>query len=309
MIYTLIGIACVTLIGFIAHRVGICLVRAVKMSIERDFSLLLAILLSGLWAAIYILVADYNQWQQPFERFAFHPLFAVGGFIFGLGASVNQGCSVSTMHQFARGNLSMIFTMLGWFIGWCLWMSLSMTNFVRVDYIMLAALDINIVKLLFGLSVVFTMGMLWLFPKQRERWFGIALIGLLVSVLFHIEPMWAPSKLIQDIGSSVFEGTAAPSFFREVLVVMLLLGMWLSVLLIGNMQLRWPTPHKLVRHSVAGNLMGVGGAMALGGNDSQILMGLPTLSIGAITAVSFMIIGIATEQILYHQGHLFYQKR
>ena len=55
MIYALIGITCVILIGFLTHRAGICLVRAVRLVMQGDYSLLLAILMSGLWAGGYVL--------------------------------------------------------------------------------------------------------------------------------------------------------------------------------------------------------------------------------------------------------------
>lgn len=126
--------------------------------------------------------------------------------------------------------------------------------------------------------------------------------------MFYVEPMWAPSKLIQDTGSALFQGSQVPSVYRVILLLTLLLGMWFSVLLLHNVNLRWPTIHKVIRHSIAGGLMGFGGAMALGGNDSQILMGIPSLSPGAIAAVISMFVGITAEQFLYHRGKLFYQK-
>ena len=113
MLYMITGLLCVTLIGFIAHRVGICLVRGVAQLTDGRPALLMAILFSGLWVGAYSVVAAVQGWEQPFTRHALHPLFAVGGFIFGVGASINQGCSVSTLHQFARGNLAMLFTMTG----------------------------------------------------------------------------------------------------------------------------------------------------------------------------------------------------
>ena len=309
MIYVVIGIASVTLIGFIAHRIGLCLVKAVGQALDRNPSLLVAILMSGVWVGAYSVLASINHWPQPQMRFAFTPLFAIGGFIFGVGASINQGCSVSTMHQLARGNLSMLFTLLGWFLGWCAWISLTMQGWAKADYQMLAPLDPTIIAVLFWLSVAFTLLMILRYPQERSRWVGISVIGLLVGVLFYIEPMWAPSKLIQDTGSALLEGGPPPSLFRNILVLMLLVGMWISVLIWRDHRLEWPTPHKTVRHSIAGVMMGFGGAMALGGNDSQILMGLPSLSIGAIVAVVFMMVGIAAEQILFKKGKLFYQKR
>jgi len=308
MYYSIIGLICITIIGFIAHRAGLCLVRGVKLALDRQPSLLLAMLLSGLWVGGYGLLANLNGWPQPLNRFAFHPLFALGGFVFGLGASINQGCSVSTMHQFARGNLSMMFTMLGWLGGWLIWQSFSHANLIDISYQQLPPLDHTVGVTLFALAVGFTVVMVWFFPRERWRWIGISIIGLLVSVMFYVEPVWAPSRLIQDTGAALLEGKPTPSGYRNALLMMLLLGMWLSVFLLRDIKLRWPTLHKVVRHSVAGLMMGLGGAMALGGNDVQILMGLPALSIGAVTGLIFMLLGITVEQLLYHRGKLFYQK-
>jgi len=43
---------------------------------------------------------------------------------------------------------------------------------------------------------------------------------------------------------------------------------------------------------MAGTCMGVGASLALGGNDSQLLLALPTLSPGGITSVVGMLTGI-----------------
>ena len=168
MIYPIIGIVSITLIGFIAHRVGICLVKAVKQLLDGQPSLLLAILMSGLWVGAYSVLANYNNWWIPFSRFDFHLLFALGGFIFGIGASVNQGCSVSTLHQFARGNTSMLFTMVGWFIGWLIWTSLLAEYSVTVGYEELAPLSSSAVILMFSLCVIFTALMMVLFSTRAR---------------------------------------------------------------------------------------------------------------------------------------------
>jgi hypothetical protein len=43
---------------------------------------------------------------------------------------------------------------------------------------------------------------------------------------------------------------------------------------------------------MAGACMGIGASLALGGNDSQLLLALPTLSPGGMTAILGMLIGI-----------------
>lgn len=299
MTYSIIGLVSVTLVGLLAHRVGICMVNAVRLTLIGQPSLLAAILMSGLWVGAYSVLANHNGWDQPFTRFAFHPMFAVGGFIFGIGASINQACSVSTLNQFARGNLSMLFTMAGWFIGWYIWDFLSTSLSITFDYQKLPLLNQQFVSMMFALSILLTLLIIVFFPKERGRWLSVSAIGLLVSVLFFIEPIWPPSRLIQDLGLSAVEDKTVPSIYRIELALMMLIGMWLSVMYYRDKRFRWPTVQKTMRHSFAGIMMGIGGAIALGGNDSQILMGIPSLSFGAMTAIAFMLLGIAFEQYLY----------
>lgn len=305
MIYLTIGIMCATLVGLLAHRVGICLVRAVKQTLKGQPGLLAAILMSGLWVGAYSVVANYNDWTQPFTRFAFHPAFAIGGFLFGLGAGLNQACSVSTLNQFARGNLSMIFTMIGWFFGWYIWDSLSTSFSITINYQQLAPLDKHVDSIMFGLSALLTLLIIVILPKERERWISVSAIGLVVSILFFIEPIWAPSQLVKDLGRSVVEDSVAPSLYRIALMVMMLIGMRISVVMYKNQRFSMPTIPRAIQHSFAGITMGCGGAIALGGNDSQILMGIPAVSFSAITVIVFMLIGIAFEQYLYNRYNSF----
>ena len=275
------------------------MVTAVKQLMNGKPSLLAAILMSGLWVGAYSVLANYNDWSQPFPRFATHLWFAVGGFLFGLGAGINQACSVSTLYQFARGNLSMLFTMMGWFIGWYLWGFLSDHFSLTIEYHRLSALSEVVVNVIFALCVLFTLFIILRYPKERSLWLGISAIGLLVAALFFIELMWAPSRLIQDMGRTVVEDRDVPSLYRISLAVLMLIGMRISIVMHNEKRFRWPTLTKFMRHSFAGIMMGIGGAVALGGNDSQILMGVPSMSFGAMTAIVFMVIGIACELYLH----------
>lgn len=294
------GLICVTLVGLLAHGLGICLVRAVRKTLDGQPSLLVAIMMSGLWVGAYSVLANYNNWSQPFPRFSGHVWFAVGGFVFGIGASINQACSVSTLYQFARGNLSMIFTMVGWFAGWYIWSFFSSRYAISINYQKLPLLSEQFVYIMFALSVLFTLAVIIRYPKERKLWLGVSAIGLLVAALFFIELMWAPSRLVQDIGLSVVEDKNTPSIYRISLALMMLIGMRISVIWYNDRRFLWPTLNKFMRHCLAGVMMGVGGAIALGGNDAQILMGIPSMSFGAMIAIVFMLLGIAFEQSLYN---------
>ena len=154
---------------------------------------------------------------------------------------------------------------------------------------------------MFGLSALLTLLIIALFPKERERWISVSLIGLVVSILFFIEPIWAPSQLVKDIGRSVVDDNLMPSAYRIALMLMMLIGMRISVIMYKNQRFSMPTIPRTIQHSVAGITMGCGGAIALGGNDSQILMGIPAASFSAITVILFMLIGIVFEQYLYNR--------
>ncbi len=300
MFYSIIGLICVTLVGLLAHSLGICLVRSVRKAMNGQPSLLGAILMSGLWVGAYSVLAHANDWSQPFPRFAAHLWFAVGGFVFGIGASINQACSVSTLYQFSRGNLSMLFTMVGWFAGWYLWGSLSGHFSISLNYQKLPLLSEQFVNVMFALSVLFTLIIILRYPKERKLWLGVSAIGLLVAALFFIELMWAPSRLVQDMGLSVVEDKNTPSIYRISLAAMMLVGMRISVVLHQDKRFRWPSFYRFFRHGFGGLMMGAGGAIALGGNDAQILMGIPSMSFGAMLTILFMLIGIAFEQYLYN---------
>ena len=299
MLYSIIGLICVTLVGLLAHGLGICLVTAVKKALKGQPSLLAAIMMSGLWVGAYSVLANYNDWSHPFPRFAGHVWFALGGFVFGIGASINQACSVSTLYQFARGNLSMLFTMVGWFAGWYLWDSILSSFSIPMNYQKLPLLSEQFVNIMFAFSVLFTLIIIVRFPQERGRWIGVSAIGLLVAALFFIELMWAPSRLLQDVGLTVVEDKESPSIYRISLALMMLIGMRISVMWHSAQRFRWPTLYKFMRHGLGGLMMGIGGAIALGGNDAQILMGIPSISYGAIIAIVFMLIGIAFEQYIY----------
>lgn len=302
MITPILAILAISLLGFIAQRLGICLVRATREALQGSAWFLFAILLSGLWVWVYSGLALYNDWVYPLQRFEFHPIFLAGGFVFGVGASINQGCSVSTMNFLARGNLAMLFTMLGWFLGWCLWASLTMAELVAINYQGAEALELKQVLSFVAPMLLVTFGVIMFSPSQRRRWIGILVIGCLAGVLYYVEPAWAPSRLIQDSVAATLHNQPYPSIFRFSLVAALLGGMFVAVWLNANVQLRWPKWPKILRHLSAGTLMGLGASMALGGNDAQLMMGLPAGSIGGMAALLAMIAGIATEQLLFQRG-------
>ena len=137
---------------------------------------------------------------------------------------------------------------------------------------------------------------------------GVLCIGLIASLLFVLVPNWQPSDLIKDLGEAVIHDGPLPSILRMAIVFALLTGMWIAAAINHNARLRRPRLSSVTRFLIAGTLMGIGAGMALGGNDTQLLFGIPATSPGALSALLFMFIGIICEQLIYQRGGMFYRR-
>ena len=305
---TIIALIATFLLGYTAQRFGICMVRATRNTLKGNPNLLVAILLSGAWVWLYSITAYFNDWTLPFERYALHPVFIFGGLLFGVGASINQGCSISTMNKLAKGHVGMLLTIMGWFIGWSIWAQIRVQSGFNIEYKKEATLGLMYTL---GVSVsvlIVTAIFVIRFKPPIKLMLGVLCIGLLASLLFYLEPNWPPSHLMNDMGNAVLHGQEMPSYLRMGIVVGMLIGMWVAVFVNHNARLRFPRWRSAVRFLVAGSMMGVGAGMALGGNDTQLLFGIPATSPGALSAILFMFIGIVCEQLLYQRGAVFYRK-
>ncbi len=120
----LLSLFFITVIGFLAQTTGLCMVRGVKEATSGKPVFLVSILLSG--SSVWLAIAIAHFLEQPIRLNSNFPtiLTALGGFIFGLGAAFNGGCGVSTISRFARGQVMMVATILGWLVPWLLFVDL-----------------------------------------------------------------------------------------------------------------------------------------------------------------------------------------
>jgi hypothetical protein len=214
----------------------------------------------------------------------------IGGFLFGLGAAFNNGCGVSTISKLSRGHLTMLITVLGWFIGWLL-----LTKFIA-DHPLIGFTIKPIYHLtgLFILSVIVLVFAFKVSSENKKILFTMLGIGLLGSLVFLIEPNWTPSALLKDMSYSYWLNQSAlwPPNSRFILISFLILGMLLAALRAKTFKLIIDKWQVCFKHLLAGICMGVGAALANGGNDSQLLLALPGLSLAGFVSVFFMLIGI-----------------
>lgn len=125
MLFAFVALACAALIGFAAHRASLCNVRAVAEvmtsgSAHMLWSLLQAVLwmatLTGVMALV-LGIAPQSAWTRTPMAWSW-----AGGLLFGAGAAVNGGCSLSTLTRLADGDLGMAATLAGFLIGVSTWL-------------------------------------------------------------------------------------------------------------------------------------------------------------------------------------------
>lgn len=296
MLSYILPILLVFLVGFLAQRTGLCMVRGVQELLAKRPGFLITIICCGFWFWLISPSAEEISFSTPMRRHSVTLPFVLGGFLFGLGAAINKGCSVSTISKLAKGQFHMFATLIGWIIGWCLLASTS----VALSYTELSPIQSPSVTVMFILFILIALIMFKIPVNRRPILLGIVLFGIIASLLTSLIPEWAPSQLLKDITAALIHGESSrwPSIQRYLIIASLVLGMALGAkkrLALSEFQLR---PVQLGKHLIAGLIMGIGASLALGGNDSQLLIALPSFSpAGAVTIFS-MVIGIITGMML-----------
>ncbi|MFC6672829.1 YeeE/YedE thiosulfate transporter family protein [Marinobacterium aestuariivivens] len=290
MLLLLSALLLVAVLGYLTQITGLCLVRGVREWSQGRPEVLISILCCGVLVWVVASIAPYVGATIPFLVFKPGPGFAIGGFMFGLGTAFNQGCSISTLSRLASGELRMLTTPLGWIVGWftLTWWQpdLHVTALPGPDSLHFAILFTASC----GLAIRALRG-----DRSRQRlWFGMMGIGLLSGLLFLYEPGWSPGSLMQEQIAAALNGDVhpPPPLPRYALVLALLVGMSLGAHRLKKLQLRSTTVGPLFLHLLAGTLMGVGTALAMGGNDSQLLLALPAFSPAGFLTVGCILAGI-----------------
>ncbi|MCL1137197.1 YeeE/YedE thiosulfate transporter family protein [Shewanella pneumatophori] len=285
------SILLIGLLGYLAQTTGLCLVRGVNEALAGKPMFLFSIVMSGSLAWISILIGYLVDVETPFISYEYSILAVVGGFLFGLGASLNGGCGVSTISKLARGQLVMALTINGWLVGWLLLASFSLDYRISPYQIELSLHT----GILVCISVFILLCTIKMTLENRKLWLSMLGIGLCAGIVFLHEPKWTPSGLLKDVSLSLWyeKSEIWPDDSRFILIGALIIGMLLAALHKKTFDLVALTSRSSLKHFLAGCLMGVGAAIASGGNDSQLLLGLPSLSPAGITTVLCMLAGIA----------------
>jgi hypothetical protein len=123
IIYT-ISLPLAALLGFGVHRASLCTVKTVvEIFSTREIYMLKAMLKTVLWvmAISMPILLFLSSLVAPNRSYAVTIAATVGGFKFGVGATINSGCAFSTLGYLANGNLWMLTTLLGYCLGVAGW--------------------------------------------------------------------------------------------------------------------------------------------------------------------------------------------
>lgn len=290
IIFSATGLLLAGLMGYLAQSIQMCMVRGVNEWRAGQPTLILAFLFSGAWLWVAFVIAEYADIELTMHRYMPNMLFALGGFIFGIGCAINRSCGLSTISELSRGNLHMLLTLVGWCLGWKAWLAVTDGN----QAVPLPATPDIVIKLLIAISLLLTFWALSRVAESRKIWLRVLAFGLLGGFLLLIEYRWYPIIVVVDSGELI-SGQSLPDLsllYRMALLAMLMLGMGVAA---WHMQrFGW---HRLrvtlvLRNLVAGIIMGVGASMALGGNLLQVLLPIPTASPAGFLTIVTMLLGL-----------------
>ncbi|MFC0173927.1 YeeE/YedE thiosulfate transporter family protein [Vibrio comitans] len=285
-----LSLVMIGILGYLAQTTGLCMVRGVKKVRSGSPMFLIAIIFSGTLSWLSIgLIYVYTE-QNLFTAYLPSWHFAVGGFLFGLGAAFNQGCGVSTISRLARGQLVMLATIAGWIIAWIAF-STWMVDVKPSRYEMPVMMQYG--SLIIG-SILLSILVFRLDKTSRTLWLSMLSIGFMGGCIFVFEPHWTPSGLLKDVSFYVWSNGEHlwPSLERFMLIACLVLGMLLAAIATRSFHLEMAGAKRYFWHLGSGCLMGFGAVLAGRGNDTQLLVALPALSPAGAIAVSSIIAGI-----------------
>ena len=143
----------------------------------------------------------------------------------------------------------------------------------------------------FGKGPVSVAVQVLLAPRYRLT-FAAMVLGVCSGLLFLLEGPWTYTNLLREAATSWVLDAPAPGAWRLALFAMLFSGMVASS--VQRKQFAWSTArlHGGWRHVLGGCLMGVGGGLVPGGNDTVLLVLMPTLSLQAVGSFGAMLVGI-----------------
>jgi uncharacterized protein len=318
------AIALALVLGFAAHRASVCMVRAVaEIMSSGSGSILLSISKSMLWVwALTIPVfALVPAASMGLAGWSLTGIAVLGGFLFGMGAAMNGGCAYSTMARFVDGDGKMLATIIGFAVGiFCFatlakwgWLTRPAPAPAWVGSLLAgkwARICAAILACAFLAWALYEILRLWRTRAKGERVIELILapryrlstaallVGLSGALLFLLFGPISYTATFDLIIQGALGTQDSPTPMRMVLLLAVMAGMLMSTLQRGTFRVDWRPQFSWLLNLSAGVLMGLGIALAPGGNDALLLDGIPILSPYAMPTFAALVAGVAFGLVL-----------
>jgi toxin CptA len=271
---------------------------------ENQWSRFLALLECAAWALAGLLIANalglmsIGDWPTPPSI----TIAALGGAVFGLGATANGACAFGSVGRLASGEASFLVFPPAFVIG--------VITARRVGLAWHAApmafgVTGTALGLLVAALVVFVTWRVWTAKRGLGRnpssvlsvlaarsWpppLAMAMIALANIGLLLLVANWPYTTLLVDVAT----GGGMENLLRAGLVLIFLAGAVIGAMSAGIFKIRGFGIGGLMLRAGGGLIMGIGAAMIPGGNDALVLVGLPLIQLPAFAAYAGMIAAIA----------------
>jgi uncharacterized membrane protein YedE/YeeE len=302
------------ILGFAAHRASLCSVRAVEeLLTSRRAFMLASFVKTSLWVIGVTLLVS---WALPGEAlqasgWKLSILTVAGGVLFGVGATINDGCAISTLTRLGGGEIGMVATLAGFLAGAGAYGVVAVAG--------LAATPVQIPALLSAegswrvpVTIALTAWMIWevvhltrtgipggwrqrlLVPHYRLST-AAALMGLSNAVLYTLVGVWPYTSLFGQTARYATTGAPPPEAILWLLFATMIGGIGLSAWQGGRFRWQGRPQWRWASNLAGGALMGFGASMIPGGNDVLIMHGMPSLSAHAVPAFLAMLFGITVS--------------
>lgn len=270
-------------LGFVLNRSSTCAVIAMtELLQERKPARFVAFFECTLWGALI-----YAAWQLtsgPQAHWATLAYAATGGVIFGVGAFVNGACAFGSVGHLGNGDTQFGFTFLGMY---AVSTVASLANLLPA--VMTSSMSLQLAApvtllMLVGIAVL-------RFAIQRNN---VASYLKMTCTMLAVGVAYATIVLLKPGWSIALSHAQSLPWASIAVTVAMFVGSigsrWLET---GRSRIKWPGLRGALRRLAGGALMGGGAALIPGGNDTLLLVGLPTGAQEAALAYLLFAVSIA----------------
>lgn len=289
--------------GFAAQRGSICSVAAVKdLVMRRKAQRYLAFFECAAWSLALLTAAralGVTPSSAPHD-YAAGFSSAFGGALFGVGAAINGACAFGTAARLGRGEVAFAAMPAGFLAGVMIVSRIAEAPLASTGAGDAAASTLVVTGLVFFVGYqLFRASDAVRGPRDAlarlaaPEWrpsLAMAVIGVTSGLLMIFFAPWPYSRLLVDIGAHAASDHAA---LKIALAFAFVAGAAIGAHTRNAFGFIAPSRRDILEKAAGGALMGAGGFLVPGGNDSMVLVGLPHLFVYAVIAYLSMSLSIA----------------